>query len=301
MAIDNKNAQNTASGAEVLAPAEQTTPVVFASPHSGRRYPADFVRQSRLGPLDLRRSEDAFIDEIFSPATEFGAVLLRAHFPRAYIDANRQPWELDPLMFADDLPDFVITKSPRIAAGLGTIPKIVASGQPIYNQKLFFDDASRRMKKHYLPYHQALQALVSTTTEKFGGCLLVDCHSMPSSGNGPANRLGDIVIGDLQGKTCHRDIVDLTITTLRNAGYSVALNKPYAGGYTTRHYGQPESGIHALQIEINRTLYMNEKHITRAHGLKKLKTDMRQLVGILTAIDPARLAPPCQPLSKAAE
>jgi N-formylglutamate amidohydrolase len=288
-------------GVEVLAPKRQTAPVVFSSPHSGRVYTDDFVRQSRLDHRNLRRSEDAFIDEAFISAPEFGAPLLRAHFPRAYIDANRRPWELDPAMFSETLPDYVTTRSPRIAAGLGTVPKIVASGEPIYRDKLDFDDARHRMENHYLPYHQTLEGLILETLETFGGCLLVDCHSMPSAENMKGPKLADVIIGDCHGKSCSRDVIDLAISSFREFGYSVALNKPYAGGYTTRHYGRPANGIHALQIEISRGLYMDEKHIERGPGLSELVRHMRRLIHRLTAIDIQILAAPGTSFQRAAE
>jgi len=272
-------------GFEVLAPDQQTAPVVFSSPHSGRVYPDAFIQQSRLKPHNLRRSEDAFIDEAFASAPEFGTPLLRAHFPRAYVDANRRPWELDPAMFSGTLPDFVTTRSPRITAGLGTVPKIVANGEAIYSGKLDFSDARQRMEDHYLPYHRRLEGLISDSVKDFGGCLLVDCHSMPSSANGRGPKLADVIIGDCHGKSCAREIINLTTSLFRDFGYSVALNKPYAGGFTTRHYGRPANNVHAFQIEVNRALYMDETHIERAPGLIKLERHMRQLIKALTAVD----------------
>ncbi len=301
MKIDAEKGNELPSGVDVQVPDVQTAAVVFASPHSGRDYPEPFVRQSQLDPLVLRRSEDAFIDEIFMCAPKFGAPFVCAHFPRAYVDVNRRPWELDPYMFKDDLPAYIITQSPRITAGLGTIPKIVANNHHIYDHKLNFEDARRRIKTHYHPYHHALQTLISNTVQKFSGCLLIDCHSMPSSGIRSGDPLSDIVIGDLQGTSCSRDVVDLALSTFRNFGYSAALNKPYAGGYTTQHYGQPGGGIHTLQIEINRALYMDEKRITKNPYYPKLASDIRGLIESLTAIDPALLAPSHRHLPKAAE
>lgn len=285
MVSDHANTTEPHGSFEVLAPDQQTAPVVFSSPHSGRVYPDTFIQQSRLKAHNLRRSEDAFIDEAFASAPEFGTPLLHAHFPRAYVDANRHPWELDPSMFSDTLPDFVTSRSPRITAGLGTVPKIVANGEAIYSGKLDFEDARQRMENHYLPYHRKLESLISDTVKDFGGCLLVDCHSMPSSANGRGPKLADVIIGDCHGKSCARKIVNLTTSLFRDFGYSVALNKPYAGGFTTRHYGRPANNVHALQIEINRALYMDETRIERAPGLIKLERHMRQLIKALTAVD----------------
>jgi len=301
MASMNTDTVEPQSNVEIIAPIRQTSAVVFASPHSGRNYPAAFIRQSRLDRLNLRRSEDAFIDEAFIAAPDFGAPLLRAHFPRAYVDANRSPWELDPSMFSDPLPDYVTTQSPRIAAGLGTIPKIVANGEPIYAGKLSFKQALQRMQQHYLPYHHALRKLVSDTQEQFGGCLLVDCHSMPSLGNRQGQKLADIIIGDGHGNACAKEIIDHVMSLFRSFGYTVALNKPYAGGYTTRHYGQPKAGLHTFQIEINRALYMDEKKIERGPGLANLIRNVRQLIDALTSIDANALAATQDPHLKAAE
>jgi len=284
-----------AAGIEVLAPKQQTAPVVFTSPHSGRNYPDSFITNTRLELRTLRRSEDAFVDEAFTSAPEFGAPLLRAHFPRAYVDANRQAWELDAKMFNAPLPDYVTTRSPRISAGLGTIPRIVANGEQIYDKLLNFDEVRERIDMHYQPYHQSLAYLIRKTVDGFGGCLIVDCHSMPS-GNGfdgsrkiTGPKLADIILGSCHGKSCAPEIVELATSVCRNMGLSVTHNKPYAGGFTTRHYGKPANGVHALQIEINRALYMDEQRIERGPGLAQLVRQFRRLIDALTSIDTALL------------
>jgi len=282
------------SGVEVVEPARWTAPVVFASPHSGRRYPTRFVHQSRLSARDLRRSEDAFVDEIFAMAPDLGAPLLKAHFPRAYVDANRNAYELDPSMFSDALPDHVVTKSPRITAGLGTVPKIVASGENIYEAKLTYEDARERIETHYKPYHQALAALVDETVERFGGCLLIDCHSMPSFGTGDKRRkvapLPDMVLGDCHGRSCAREVVAIAENILEENGFHTVRNKPYAGGFTARHYGKPRRGVHVLQVEINRAIYMDEKKIARGPGLATLIGKMSRVIEVLAGIEPVLLA-----------
>jgi len=288
---------------EVLAPISELTPVIFASPHSGRVYSPKFVKSSCLELLKLRRSEDAFIDEIFAAAPEFGAPLLRAHFPRAYVDVNREPYELDPEMFADSLPDYVTTKSARIAAGLGTVAKVVTNGEEIYDHQLRFADARRRIEDCHAPYHKALRGLIDAAQDQFGGCLLVDCHSMPSSGNTTKRRrtpLADVVLGDCYGSSCAAAITNLAEQTLVELGFKVARNKPYAGGYTTRHYGRPDDGVHVVQVEISRSLYMDEKNIQRAPNMSTLTRRMARLVKELTAVDPAVLQPLASTL-KAAE
>ncbi len=292
----------SSSSSEILAPRLQSVPLVFASPHSGQAYSEAFIRSSRLSARQLRRSEDSFVDEIFASAPEFGAPLLRAHFPRAYVDANRAKYELDPAMFIDDLPTYVSTKTPRIMAGLGTVPRIVANGEEIYRERLAFDEAKQRIENHYQPYHNALAGLLDQTLKTFGTALLIDCHSMPSigdNGRGPASPpLADIVLGDCHGRSCNRQITDIAEKVCRDMGLSVARNRPYAGGYSTKHYGKPRAGVHALQIEINRSLYMDELRIERGPGLALLVRQMRRLINALTSIQ--FTAQPVTPL-KAAE
>lgn len=282
----------------LLAPAEQTAPVVFASPHSGRDYPPEFIAASRLNVVSLRRSEDAFMDEIFAAAPDFGVPLLCARFPRAYVDANREAFELDPAMFTDPLPDYVNTRSPRIAAGLGTIARVVTDGEDIYHEPLRFEDALGRIEALYRPYHKALQGLLQATQERFGGCLLVDCHSMPSGqlapelGAGDGNKPADMVLGDCFGTSSAPAVTDIAKAALEASGFTVALNKPYAGGFTTRHYGRPREGVHVLQVEINRALYMDEKLVRRGPGLPALKCRLGPLMRALANIDPAILKAP---------
>ena len=178
-AIEGDGAGNGAL--DVRQPRCRTLPLVLSSPHSGTNYPADLAAAARLDPMTLRRSEDSFVDEIFAAAPELGAPLVAARFPRAYLDVNREPWELDPVMFADALPNYVNIRSPRVRMGLGTIARVVASGEEIYARKLRFADARTRVETLYHPYHQALSHLVLDTEAAFGGCLLIDCHSMPSA------------------------------------------------------------------------------------------------------------------------
>ena len=250
---------------------------------------------SRLDPLTLRRSEDSFVDELFASAPVHGAPLLKALFPRAFVDPNREAFELDPAMFEDTLPDFVNTRSARIAAGLGTLARVVASGEEIYDRLLTFADAERRIERYYKPYHGALRRLVDDTRDQFGACLLVDCHSMPSIG-GPMDRDSgrhrlDFVLGDNHGRSCSAQIVDMISSELRTMGYNVARNDPYSGGYTTREYGRPGMRIHTLQIEINRAIYMDERAMERAACMPDLAADIERLVTLLTAIDATQLLP----------
>src|ERR1700733_13809049 len=213
----------TAPPLDLRRPAAQLLPLVVASPHSGSDYPADFVAASRLDPLALRRSEDAFVDEIFAAAPALGAPMLAARFPRAYLDVNREAWELDPAMFADTLPDYVNARSPRVRMGLGTIARVVASGEEIYGGKLSFADAKVRIDSLYRPYHAALGRLVEETAAQFGFCLVVDCHSMPSGASGAGREAADIVLGDCHGVSCAPELVDAARRYLSRRGFAVAL------------------------------------------------------------------------------
>ena len=271
-------------------PVRQTMPVVFASPHSGQDYPADFVAEARLGPLALRRSEDSFVDELFAAAPAHGAPLLAANFPRVWCDVNREPWELDPGMFDDPLPPWVNTSSPRVGAGLGTIARIVATGETVYRRRLRFAEAEARIRACWEPYHAALAELIAETRARFGFCLLVDCHSMPAHPAQAANP-PDMVLGDVHGTACAPRATRLVEECLLGLGYRVRRNDPYAGGYVTRHYGRPREGAHALQIEIARALYMDEARIERSHGLPVLARDINGLIGHLARTDWTFLRP----------
>lgn len=263
-------------------PALQTVPLVFASAHSGQDYSADFMAATRLDALTLRRSEDSFVDELFSAAPANGAPLIAATFPRAYCDANREPWELDPAMFEEPLPDWVNTRSARVGAGLGTIARVVASGEPIYHRKLPFAEAERRVRVLWQPFHAALAGLLRDTLARFGRCLLVDCHSMPGTLNGPHGH-ADMVIGDAHGCACDARLVRLMEQALGGMGYRVRRNDPYAGGYITRHYGRPRDGVHAVQIEISRRLYMDEGLFRRSPEFPRIRSDMTALIEFLAA------------------
>src|SRR5207248_535906 len=253
--------QSTVEAAlDIRQPPVRAVPLVLASPHSGNDYPRDLLAASRLDPLTLRRSEDSFVDGLFAAAPDLGAPLLAARFPRAYLDVNREAWELDPTMFSDALPNYVNSRSPRVRMGLGTIARVVASGEEIYAKKLRFADARRRVDALYYPYHRALRRLVEETGSIFGGYLLIDCHSMPSAASAAGGEPGaDIVLGDCHGTSCAPRIIEAARAFLAKRDFAVAINAPYAGGFTTGHYGGPRRARHALQIEINRALYMDER------------------------------------------
>jgi N-formylglutamate amidohydrolase len=267
---------------DLRQPRARALPLVLASPHSGAEYPDGFLAASRLDPLTLRRSEDCYVDSLFAAAPDLGAPLLSARFPRAYLDVNREAWELDPAMFSDVLPNYVNSRSPRVRMGLGTIARVVASGEEIYARKLRFADAKRRIDALYQPYHRALRHLVEETGSAFGGYLLIDCHSMPTAASAVGGEPGsDVVLGDCHGTSCAPRIIDAARIFLAERGFAVAINAPYAGGFTTGHYGAPRRGRHALQIEINRSLYMDERNFKKKPGFHRLAGEMTALTAHL--------------------
>src|ERR1700720_2325885 len=233
---------------EILEPAKWQGPVVFNSPHSGTIYPPAFLASARLELTQLRRSEDSFVDQLFTGVVRRGFPLMRAHFPRCYVDVNREPYELDPRMFDGRLPSFANTRSMRVAGGLGTVARVVGDAQEIYDQRIPVDDALRRIEGFYKPYHRELRRLMTRIHRDFGTAVLVDCHSMPST-PGPKDERprADIVIGDRYGTSCVGLVTDVIEAILRERGYSVSRNKPYAGGFITEHYGNPAAGLHSIQ------------------------------------------------------
>jgi N-formylglutamate deformylase len=275
---------------EIVEPAALLAPVVLNSPHSGAQYPAAFLASTRLDPLSLRRSEDAFVDELFLPSVALGVPLMRAHFPRAFLDVNREAYELDPRMFDGRLPSFANTRSLRVAGGLGTIARIVGDSQEIYAGRLPVAEAMHRIETLYQPYHQALGQLLGRVRALFGSVVLIDCHSMPSVGASRDERQrADIVLGDRYGTSCAPALTDFAEVTLRGLGFSVSRNRPYAGGYITEHYGMPVTGAHALQIEINRALYMNEKRHERGAGFDALASVLALFASQLIAFSLSEL------------
>ena len=263
-------------------PEKLGAPLVFNSPHSGRTYPSTFLAASRLDAHTLRRSEDAFVEELFSFVTGLGAPLLHAHFPRAYLDVNREPYELDPVLFRDGLPHYANTQSVRVVGGLGTIARIVSESDEIYAEPLSLETALQRINRLYAPYHEALAELLLEAKRAFGLAVLIDCHSMPSAT--PADRHAsrpDFVLGDRFGTSCSGELTRLAGHALESLGFKVALNKPYAGGYITEHYGRPHKAQHVLQIEINRALYMNETTFAKSDRFQTLRKSLETTVRVL--------------------
>ncbi|GJD94730.1 N-formylglutamate amidohydrolase [Methylobacterium iners] len=272
-------------------PEAHTLPFVFNTPHSGSVYPRAFLAAARLDALALRRSEDAYVDRLFAPVVDLGAPLMRAHFPRAYLDVNREPYELDPRMFDGRLPAFANTRSMRVAGGLGTVPRVVADGQEIYRGRLPVEEAVARIEYLYKPYHRVLRGLIQRTSRQFGHAILIDCHSMPSSSLGrDEDAKADFVLGDRFGTSCAPLLIAAFERHLSARGYKVTRNKPYAGGFITEHYGEPNIGRHALQIEINRALYMNESTLAITPGFPDLIWRLREVV-MAVAAEAADLGP----------
>jgi N-formylglutamate amidohydrolase len=277
---------------EIVEPATWRAPIIFNSPHSGSLYPQDFVAASRIDLAALRRSEDSFMDELIGDLSQRGFPVVRVNFPRSYVDVNREPYELDPRMFTGRLPSFANTRSMRVAGGLGTIPRVVGDGQEIYRERLSVDDALARIEALYKPYHRALRRLINKAHQNFGTVVVVDCHSMPSIGvSRDEPRRPDVVIGDRYGTSCAPLIPDMVEETMRALGYSVGRNKPYAGGFITEHYGNPASGLHAVQLELNRAIYMDERRRERSPGFAQVAADFAILADALAAVPLDSLGP----------
>ncbi|HVZ92775.1 MAG TPA: N-formylglutamate amidohydrolase [Rhizomicrobium sp.] len=265
---------------KIYRPEQARIPFVFASPHSGRLYPESFTAQSRLDALCLRRSEDAYADMLFAGAAELGAPMIAARFPRAYVDANRAPSELDPAMFEGSLALSVDQPNARVNAGLGVIPRIVRDGAEIYRGKLDPREAERRLARLHAPYHAALARLIDETLARFGVAILIDCHTMPSAAAAP-----QVVVGDRFGQAAAPMLSDLAERCFSKAGFSVGRNAPYAGGYTTHLYGRRERYVHALQIEIDRSLYLDEERIALKPEFEPLRRRLDEALARLTAVD----------------
>lgn len=266
-------------------PKLRTSSVVFASPHSGNDYPDWFLRQSILNARKIRSSEDAFVDRLFDIAPDLGAPLLRSGAPRAFIDYNRSADELDPALIAGIR---WVGNNPRVASGLGVIPRVVANGQPIYRGKLQLKDAESRLQSYWHPYHQTLQSLLDEARQDFGEAILIDCHSMPREAienvrmrNG---KRPEIVLGDRFGASARSEIVDGIEEAFAKAGFVVSRNTPFAGAYVTQHYGRPLRGQHTVQIEIDRSLYMDERRIQPGLRFNAFRKALQGVISDIVAI-----------------
>ncbi|MGI4799782.1 MAG: N-formylglutamate amidohydrolase [Janthinobacterium lividum] len=267
----------------LACPERRSSPLIVASPHSGRDYPPQFVAASRLDYHALRRSEDCFVDRLFEGAIAQGLPILTADFPRAYCDVNREQWELDPDMFVDKLPAWCNTRTARVNAGFGTIARFVSSGEPIYRDKLSFAEADERIRTCWQPYHAVLSDLINETCTARGNCVLLDCHSMPSepprSGRRPEPHF---ILGDAHGTSCDPILPYAAQTFLEQHGFQVKRNDPYAGGYVTRHYGRPRNGVHVLQLEVSRGLYLDQQNYLPLPVFEQIQALMSSLLACLS-------------------
>ena len=259
----------------VLEPLTLSSATVFSSPHSGRVYPASFVGRARLSAHQLRASEDAFIDDLFSIAPEYGAPLISAEFPRAFLDVNRAEDELDPALIAAAA---IRSKTLRVSAGLGVVPRVVSEGRPIYDGKITLTEARARIEACHKPYHSAIGTALRRATECFNVGMLVDCHSMPSEGGRLTSRRAEIVVGDCYGVSCGSDVSDAVVGLFRRAGFRVARNAPFAGGYLTHRYGRPRRGYHAVQVEIDRALYLDEARVEPSPGYADFRAALEPVI-----------------------
>ena len=277
---------------EVLEPKTCQGPVLFNSPHSGSTYPRNFLTACRLDIATLRRSEDSFVDELVAGVVHCGFPLMRAHFPRCFVDVNREPYELDPRMFEGRLPSFANTRSMRVAGGLGTVARVVGDAQEIYDQRIPVDDALRRIESLYKPYHRTLRRLFGRLHRDFGAAVLIDCHSMPSTaGHRDERPRPEFVLGDRYGTSCVGVVAETVEKTLRALGYTVSRNKPYAGGFITEHYGNPAAGLHSLQLELNRALYMDERRYERSASFAQVRKDLKIMADRVGSIPLEELRP----------
>ncbi len=273
---------------KLLEPGTYASPAVFSSPHSGARYPADFLATADLDPMEIRSSEDAHVDRLFASAPDYGAPLLAAMLPRAYVDLNRSADELDPALVSGAQRRGA---NPRVSAGLGVIPRVVAEGRPIRSGKIPMREALKRLRLAYHPYHDQLDALLRAQREVFGMAILFDCHSMPHDALSSAplvrGQRPDVILGDRFGAACARWIIDEVAALFAANGFIVARNAPFAGGFITQHYGRPSRGIHALQVEIDRALYMDERTLALRPDIDHLESRLTRVIAGMAEIGDA--------------
>lgn len=278
---------------DLIQPDATTSGAVFASPHSGREYDSAFLAATELDPHALRSSEDAWVDELIAAAPEYGVPILAARTPRAYVDLNRAVDELDPALIQGVRRG---AHNPRVISGLGVIPRVVSNGRAIYRGRLPMEEARRRLVHHWHPYHQTLQALLDRQVQQFGRAILIDCHSMPHEAiEGHARQLDavpQVVLGDRFGASCAPEVIEAVETVFGESGLRVVRNTPFAGAYISKQYGRPARSQHAVQIEVDRSLYMDERSLVRHDGFDRLQEIMTRLIG-----EVAQLARPQMPLA----
>lgn len=265
-------------------PVIQDTSTVFSSPHSGRAYPASFLRKSVLDERTLRSSEDAFVDQLYDMAPSFGAPLLAASTPRAFVDLNRSADELDPALIGGLRR---ARPNARVVSGLGVVPRVVSGGREIYRGKMTLGEAQSRLVQHWHPYHGKLQALLDENVARFGEAILIDCHSMPHEAVAKLKLDGgapEVVLGDRFGASARPSIVDRIEQAFQNAGFRTARNTPFAGAFVVQQYGRPSRRQHVVQVELDRSLYMDEVTITPNENFASIRDRLRGVISDIAAI-----------------
>ena len=280
----------TAGVFRLTRPDRQETPVIFASPHSGAVYAQDFLSQTVLDRLQIRSSEDAFVDRLLAASALCGAALLAAEVPRAFVDLNRAPDELDPAVIEGIAR---APHNPRISSGLGVIPRVVSGGRAIYRGKLPRVEAEARIARFWHPYHRALRDLIETTHGQFGQAILIDCHSMPHEAlehhNRPGRALPEIVLGDRFGAAAAPWVMGTVEQAFVDEGFRVSRNTPFAGAFIAQSYGRPSAGRHVVQVEIDRSLYMDESLVQPLPDFESFAARIGRVVARLADIGRAAM------------
>ncbi|CAI3941520.1 N-formylglutamate amidohydrolase (HutG) [Commensalibacter communis] len=252
-------------------------PILISSPHSGMEYDSHLLSLCRLSLDELRKSEDSYVNLLLEHVSQYGVTFLQTCLPRIFCDLNREAWELDPDLFKEPLPEWCHTNSPQVKRGLGTVHKISNNGKQIYKYYLSFPKIKQRIETYWFSYHQQIQGFIQKNCEGNGGCIILDIHSMPSM---PKRNpyYADIVLGDGFSLTCSPTLINNSQKFFTDKGLKVSKNIPYAGGYITRHYGNPHQNVHVMQIEINKSLYMDEDSFELHNGFSKLQSILDEYV-----------------------
>ena len=262
----------------LIEPEALLSGIVIASPHSGRNYLSSVKEQSILDPITLRSSEDAFVDELMDFAPALGIPLICSEIPRAFVDLNRARDELDPAIIEGIKPN---RQNPRVISGLGVIPRVVANGKEIYSGKLSKEAAIERLESFWDPYHSKLAELLDRARQQFGYSILIDTHSMPHEAilNASSSfRTSQIVLGDRYGATCAPEIINDLIKLISKNGLRASRNIPFSGAYIVQKYGSPGLNRHAIQLEIDRSIYMDERKIQKLEKFHKLKNKLQNIM-----------------------
>ncbi len=274
-------------GFSISGDGDAAGPLVLASPHSGREYPPGFAAQTRLTLGQLRRAEDAYVDTLLAGAVAAGVPLISAHYGRSWLDLNRAADELDPAMFVEPLDEHPAQAGERVGAGLGVLPRIAAHGLDIYPGRLRLAEAQARLTAVHAPYHAALAALLDRARQRHGFAVLIDCHSMPTPPAVGMARPAEIVLGDLHGNSASPALMAVVESFWQSGGWRVARNIPYAGGFTTAAHGAPARGIHAVQLELDRMLYMDPARLRPHDGFARVAAALTALAALVVAQAPA--------------